>query len=98
MQPETVTKTKDNLEVSRENKKEISPILQWDQVAFKLIQDVLAPKGYKQIHSGKWRGLRIANAEQPGIVKSKVNQCQKIAAQMVRAYRESVKARVEAQK
>ena len=90
MQPETKQKVK-----AIESEPKISPVEQWDQVAFKLIQDTLAPKGYKQITNGRWRGLRIVNAEQPGIVKSKVTQCQRISAQLVRTYRDKVRIEIE---
>lgn len=87
MQPKTVTKTKDNLEVARENKKEILPIEQWDHVAFKLIRDILAPDGFKKISTGHHRGSIIAKSKSPGIEKMQVTYCQKGAAQLVRTFR-----------
>lgn len=78
-------KTKETLGASRENKKEISPADQWDVLAFKLINDELAPKGYSEIKRGPWRGKVRSNI--PFLPKRSVERCQQIAAQMVRSYR-----------
>jgi hypothetical protein len=100
MQPKTETKTKDNLEASRENKKEIlnkrefTPAEQWDQLAFTLIRQELAPKGYSEIKRGPWRGKVQSNI--PFLPKSSVERCQKVAAQLVRAYRDKVRIEIEA--
>jgi hypothetical protein len=75
--------------------RQATAIEQWDHVAFKLVGDILAPKGFKEVKNGSWRGLKIANADQPGLVKAKVNQCQKASAQLVRTYRQKAKARLE---
>lgn len=73
---------------TQENTKEISAIEQWDAVAFKLIQQELAPKGYSEIKRGPWRGKVQSNI--PFLPKQSVVNCQKIAAQMVRSYRGKV--------
>lgn len=70
---------------TQENTKEISAIEQWDAVAFKLIQQELAPKGYSEIKRGLWRGKVRSNI--PFLPKTSVVNCQKIAAQMVRTFR-----------
>lgn len=73
---------------TQENTKEISAIEQWDAVAFKLIQQELAPKGYSEIKRGPWRGKVQSNI--PFLPKTSVVNCQKIAAQMARSYRGKV--------
>lgn len=67
---------------------------QWDVLAFRLIQQTLAPKGYKELKSGSYRGLVVANSSQPGLVKGKVIDCQKISAQLVRTFRQKAKNQV----
>lgn len=104
MQPKTEAKTKQNLEAPRENKKEVlnaqevRPIDQWDAVAFRLIRQELAPKGYSEIKRGPWRGKVQSNI--PFLPKRSVERCQQIAAQMVRMYRanavNNLKAQVDA--
>jgi len=86
MQLKTEPKPKDNLGTSRENTKEILPIDQWDAVAFRMIRQELAPKGYSEIKRGPWRGKVQSNI--PFLHKQTVERCQQIAAQMVRSYRQ----------
>lgn len=99
MRPKTETKTKDNLEGSRENKKEIlnqrerTPVEQWDQLAFQLIRQELAPKGFSEIKRGPWRGKVQSNI--PFLPKSTVDRCQKGAAQLIRSYRERLRAKIK---
>lgn len=95
MQPETATipQTKFGQHPSGD-KKDLAAVEQWDMVAFKLIQDILAPKGFKEVKNGTWRGLKIANALEPGLIKDKVNLCQKTSAQLVRSYRIRAKGKV----
>jgi hypothetical protein len=76
-------------------KREATPAEMWDQLSFKLIQQTLAPRGFKEIKSGHYKGLNIANTPAPGLEKSKVFQSQKLAAQLVRSYREKAKSKLK---
>lgn len=67
------------------NTAEPSPVEQWDQVAFKLIHQELAPKGYSEIKRGPWRGKVQSNI--PFLPKQTVLNCQKISAQLIRTFR-----------
>lgn len=67
---------------------EVSPADQWDQVAFKLIKDELAPKGFSEIKRGVWRGKVQSNI--PFLPKQSVLYCQRTAAQLVRTFRSKV--------
>lgn len=71
----------------------ITPAEQWDQIAFKLIKDELAPKGYSEIKRGPYRGRVQANI--PFLAKGQVERCQKAAAQLVRVFRDKVKTELE---
>lgn len=72
-------------------KKELTPDQQWDVLAYKVIESNLAPKGFKKVNNGKFRNLEIVNSDLPGLPKSKVQVCQRQAAQLVRGFREKVK-------
>jgi hypothetical protein len=95
MQPKTEPRPKDNLGTSRENTKEILPIDQWDAVAFRMIRQELAPKGYSEIKRGPWRGKVQSNI--PFLHKQTVERCQQIAAQMVRSFRQKAIKDLEAE-
>ncbi len=71
----------------------LSPIEQWDQVAFTLIRNELAPKGFSEIKRGPWRGKVQSNI--PFLPKHTVDRCQKGAAQLVRAFRDKVRMELE---
>lgn len=93
--PETKPETKDNLEASRENKKNIlSPAEQWNQLAFEVIRRELAPKGFSEIKRGPWRGKVQSNI--PFLSKQSVDHTGKIAAQLIRGYRQNAKVKVKA--
>lgn len=68
--------------------KDFNPIEQWDQVAATLIYKELAPKGFKKYQSGHWKGAE--HADIPFLSKNQVGQCQKIASQLVRTFRDQV--------
>jgi len=78
----------------QENKKEsqVHPLQQWDQLAFTLIYNELAKNGFKKVTSGGYRGLEIAKTNEPGLPKQRVTTCQRIAAQLVRDYRNKAKS------
>jgi hypothetical protein len=69
--------------------KEINPAQQWDQLAFTLMYQELAPKGFKKFTNGHWRGLE--HADIPFLSKKTVQKCQKISAQLVRGFRDKAK-------
>lgn len=77
------------------NTAEPAPVEQWDQVAFKLILQELAPKGFSEIKRGPWRGKVQSNI--PFLPKQSVNNCQKIAAQMVRTFRVKIERAMKEQ-
>lgn len=90
MQPKTKIKVGphsggDKKDSAKEAESQISPIEQWDQVAFRLIQQELAPKGYSQIARGPWKGKVKSNIE--FLPKQTVQNCQKISAQLIRTFR-----------
>src|SRR5688572_25989388 len=99
MQPETKPQTNDNLEASRENKKKVldsrdfTPIEQWDNLCYTLIRQELAPKGFSEIKRGPWRGKVQSNI--PFLPKHTVDRTGKIAAQLVRTYRDKVRRELE---
>lgn len=90
MQPEVKQKIDAINEVTKP-KKELTPAQQWDMLAFKVVERGLAPKGFKKITGGKFRGVEITNSDLPGLPKSRVFQVQRQAAQLVRGFREKVK-------
>lgn len=71
-------------------KKEITPMQQWDHLAFSVIYQELVPKGFKEIKSGAYRGSVQANI--PFLSKKTVTKCQNIAAQLIRGFRDKSKA------
>lgn len=89
MQPEEI-KEKPKVE-----KKIPTPVEQWDILAAQVIAKELAPKGFKKLTSGSYRGIEIANHSTPGITKSTVRKCQNIGASLVRGYRERLKREIE---
>jgi hypothetical protein len=84
MQPET--KVKENGQA-----REFTPTEQWDQLAFQVLYRELAPKGFKKVTGGSYKGQIIAVCDGPGLPKSKVTSAQKIAAQLIRGFREKTK-------
>jgi hypothetical protein len=95
MQPKTELKDKIkfgvNPEKQKENlvKKEYSPSEQWDHLAFSVVINELAPKGFKEVKQGAYRGSVQANI--PFLHKNAVVKTQKIAAQLVRGFRDRAK-------
>lgn len=83
MQPETIKQNG--------QKKQPTPIEQWDILAAKVISQELAPKGFKKLTSGSYRGLEIANHSTPGITKATVRKCQSIGVGLVRGFREKLR-------
>lgn len=96
MQPETQTKDQIKFGVDTEKHKEnlASPATQWDHLAFSVIGNELVPKGFKEIRSGVYRGAVQANI--PYLDKKTVIKTQKIAAQLVRGFRDKTKQRIAA--
>lgn len=91
MQPETIKVNGQTLNGADIKKKEFSPTEQWDQLAFRVIYNELAPKGFKKLTSGAFKGQQIAVCAGPGLPKIKVTSAQRIAAQLVRGFREQAK-------
>jgi hypothetical protein len=87
---DTPTKQKEN---SVKPRREPTPVDQWDIIAHTLIKQELAPKGYSDIKSGDYRGKVKSNI--PFLPKQSVIRCQNISAQLVRAYREELRAWAE---
>lgn len=87
MQPET----KPYPTTAQKAKKQPTPMEQWDILAAKVISQELAPKGFKKLTSGSYRGIEIANHSTPGITKATVRKCQSIGAGLVRGFREKVR-------
>lgn len=81
MQPEARTKEP----LPQEVKKEQTPVQQWDALAIQLIVGELAPKGFKEIKRGPFKGTVVANLDH--LTKVRVDKTAKIAAQLVREYR-----------
>lgn len=79
-------KQKENLS---KDQRPLTPAEQWDQLAFTLMYQELAPKGFKKFTNGHWRGAE--HADIPFLSKKTVQKCQKISAQLVRGYRDKVK-------
>lgn len=86
MQPETETVKFSSAEKPKQEPKQLTPIQEWDQVAFALIYQELAPNGFKKIHNGK----REVSSKQ-FLTKQTVKRCQNISAQLIRAYREQLR-------
>lgn len=85
-------KQKENLAKSES---QITPTAQWDQLAFTLMYQELAPKGFKKFTNGHWRGAE--HADIPFLSKKTVQKCQKISAQLVRGFRDKAKKDLAAQ-
>jgi hypothetical protein len=85
MQPETPTET-----VKVKEQKKLTPVQEWDQVAFSLIYQELAPDGFKKIHNGK----REVSTNQ-FLTKQTVKRCQNISAQLIRVFREGVRNEIQ---
>lgn len=96
MQPETETlpngkKVVVNDEGRKPKVKDVAEMTgpeQWDQLAFKLMLQELAPKGFSEIKRGPYRGTVQSNI--PFLPKKTVQRCQNLAAQCVRSYRERI--------
>lgn len=88
MQPETEIKEKPKA-------KEVADMTgqeQWDQLAFKLMLQELAPKGFSEIKRGPYRGTVQSNI--PFLPKKTVQRCQNLAAQCVKSYRDRTRRRI----
>lgn len=94
MQPDTATNTQIKIgDPPGKQKENLAPIEQWDQLAFTLMFQQLAPKGFKKFQNGHWKGAD--HADIPFLPKKTVIQCQKIAAQLVRGFREKAKQQIK---
>jgi hypothetical protein len=89
MQSELKEKSKIIEETLKPKKKEFSPVEQWDQLAFSVVYNELAPKGFKKVNHGHYRGTECSNL--PILSKKRVQKVQKIAAQLVRGFRDKTK-------
>lgn len=76
-------KHKDSLDA-----REFSPVEQWDQLAFALIKQELAPKGFSEVKRGPYKGSVQSNL--PFLPKKTVQRCQNLSAQLVRSFRQKV--------
>lgn len=91
MQPETKEKIKAiNDTFAPKEPKKLEPINEWDQLAFALIYQELAPKGFKKIYNGKKEVSAIQF-----LTKQTVKRCQNISAQLIRAYRQALRKHLE---
>lgn len=97
MQPENIKVNAKAIEQTFAPKKELTPVQQWDQLAFQIIYKELAPQGFKKITSGAFKGQQIAVCASPGLSKIKVTSVQRISAQLVRGFREKAKEQVAMQ-
>jgi hypothetical protein len=79
-------------EVEQPKKKELTAIEQWDMLAFKVIGNELVPKGFKTQKNGKYRGTEYAEVPKKAVVRT-----QKIAAQLVRGYRDKLRKAIDEQ-
>lgn len=84
MQPENIKVNGKSVESA---KKELTPVEQWDHIAFQVILNELVPNGYKKVKNGKYRGSEYAEVPKNVVIKT-----QKIAAQLIRVYRDMVKS------
>lgn len=66
-----------------------------DAVAYNMIKQELAPKGFTEIRTGAWKGKVRSNID--FLPQQSVKYCQNIAAQMVRTFREQAKLKLETQ-
>jgi hypothetical protein len=73
------------------DEKKILPSQQWDHLAFEIVSQTLAPKGFKKITNGAHRGATIARLDH-GLEKHQVQKCQRSVAQLVRSFRSKFKA------
>lgn len=92
MQPET--KVKENGQSVLEKldvkiKENNSPAQQWDYLAFQVIYNELAPRGFKKQKNGFYKG-----AEYVEVPKKTVLKTQKIAAQLIRGFRDKAKVEI----
>lgn len=65
---------------------QVSPVRQWDLVAYQLINEQLVPNGFKKIHNGK---RTVSNIQ--FLSKKSVDNCKRLTAQLVREYRTRAK-------
>jgi hypothetical protein len=88
MQPEVKEKTAtgEKTVVEPKPKKEFSPVEQWDQLAFSVIYNELAPRGFKTQKNGKYKGSEYVEVPKKTVIKT-----QKIGAQLVRGFRDKTK-------
>jgi hypothetical protein len=72
------------------DEKKVLPAQQWDHLAFEIVSQTLAPKGFKKITNGAHRGATIARLDH-GLEKHQVQKCQRSVAQLVRSFRSKTK-------
>lgn len=73
--------------------REFSHLEQWDQLAFQLIHQELAPKGFSEIKRGPYRGTVQSNI--PFLPKKTVQRCQNLSAQLVRSFRQKTQSKLK---
>lgn len=78
------------MQPEKEPSKQHTPIEQWDQIAFHLIYQELAPTGFKKQKNGKYRGTEYVEVPKKAVIRT-----QKITAQLVRGFRDNVKKEFE---
>lgn len=95
MQPETEIKEKtmtgEKVVVEPKSRKAYTPAEQWDHLAFSVIGNELVSKGFKEKKNGMYRGSKYVEVPKNSVVKS-----QKIAAQLVRGFRNKTQERLKA--
>jgi hypothetical protein len=71
-------------------KENLVPSQQWDHLAFEIVSQTLAPKGFKKITNGAHRGATIARLDH-GLERHQVQKLQRSVAQLVRSFRSKTK-------
>jgi hypothetical protein len=71
-------------------KKEFTSVESWDQLSFQVIYNELVPKGFKEVKNGHYRGTQYVE-----VPKKAVTRTQKVAASLVRGFREKLKEQLK---
>lgn len=87
MNQETLTEKQKALQASPKKKlsEQLTPIQQWDAVAFRLVKGELAPNGFSEIKTGPWKGKIKANLV--FLSKESVQRVQGLTQTMIRTFR-----------
>lgn len=86
MSPETI---KVNGQAVQTEKKELTPVQQWDQLAFQVIYNEICPKGFRKVKNGKYRGSEYVEMPRKAVVR-----VQRVSAQLIRGFRDLTKKQI----